>query len=103
MAGQYTTTTDEMQRAAQQVLSTNEQIQGQLRSLQSQLAPLAGAWQGQASTAFQQLMERWNIDAAKLNQALEGIGTAIQGSGRSYQQAEEQHAQSMSSITSALG
>jgi WXG100 family type VII secretion target len=103
MAGQYTATTEEMQRAAQQVLSTNEQVQGQLRSLQSQLAPLAGAWTGQAATAFQQLMERWNIDAAKLNQALEGIGSAIQTSGRSYQQAEETHAQSMSSITSALG
>ena len=102
MAGQYTTTPEQMQRAAQQVLSTNEQIQGSLRSMQTQLAPLAGAWQGRAATAFHQLMERWNTDAAKLNQALEGIGSAILGSGRSYEQAEQSHAQSMSSITSVL-
>ncbi len=103
MAGMYQTTPEEMQRAATQVQQVNEQVQARLSQLQSQLAPLAGAWQGEASTAFQGLMERWNNDAKQLNQALRGIGESIQVSGRSYQQAEEAQKQSMSSITSALG
>jgi hypothetical protein len=38
-----------------------------------------------------------------LNEALRGIGEAIQGSGRGYQQAEDQQHQSLSAIQGALG
>lgn len=103
MAAGYGTTTEELQRAAQQVAQVNEQVQAQLCALRNQLAPLAGAWRGEASTAFQGLMARWDSDARTLNQALRGIGEAIQGSGRSYQRAEEQQRQSMSAIQGALG
>ncbi|HEY4008489.1 MAG TPA: WXG100 family type VII secretion target [Pseudonocardia sp.] len=103
VAGMYQTTPEEMQRAATQVQQTNEQIQAKLSQLHNQLAPLAGAWKGEASTAFTALMVRWDNDAKQLNQALQGIGESIQVSGRGYQQAEEAHKQSMSSITSALG
>jgi WXG100 family type VII secretion target len=92
-----------MQRAAQHVLSVNDQVQANLSALRSQLAPLSGAWQGQAANAFQGLMARWDTDARALNEALRGIGEAIQGSGQSYAQAEEHQAQSLSAISSALG
>lgn len=102
MAG-FGTTPEEMQRAALQVQQVNEQVQARLAQLRNQLAPLAGAWKGEAATAFQGLMVRWDTDARQLNQALQGIGEAIQVSGRGYLQAEEAHKQSMTSITSALG
>jgi len=47
-------------------------------------------------------MARWDADARQLNQALQSIGGAIQSSGASYQQHEDQQAAAMSSITSAL-
>ena len=103
VAGMYQTTPEEMQRAATQVQQVNDQVQAQLTQLQNQLMPLANTWKGEASTAFHGLMERWNTDARQLSQALQGIGETIQVSGRGYQQAEEAHKQSMSSITSALG
>jgi WXG100 family type VII secretion target len=103
MAAGYGTTTEQMQRAAQQVVAVNEQVQSQLSALRNQLAPLAGAWRGEASTAFQGLMARWDSDAKTLNEALRGIGEAIQGSGRGYQQAEDQQHQSLSAIQGALG
>ncbi|HEY2096678.1 MAG: hypothetical protein QOI50_6945 [Pseudonocardiales bacterium] len=103
MAAGYGTTPEQMQRAAQQVVAVNEQVQSQLSALRNQLAPLAGAWRGEASTAFQGLMARWDGDAKTLNEALRGIGEAIQGSGRSYQQAEDQQHQSLSAIQGALG
>jgi WXG100 family type VII secretion target len=103
MAAGYGTTTEQMQRAAQQVVAVNEQVQSQLAALRNQLAPLAGAWRGEASTAFQGLMARWDSDAKTLNEALRGIGEAIQGSGRGYQQAEDQQHQSLSAIQGALG
>jgi WXG100 family type VII secretion target len=100
--GGYGTTTEEMRRAATRVMSVNDQVQANLASLRNQLAPLAGAWQGQAATAFQALMARWDTDARSLNEALRGIGEALQGTGQSYAQAEEQHSRSLSSIQSAL-
>jgi ESAT-6 family protein len=103
MAGRYQATPEQMRQAAVHVARTNEQVQAQLAQLQNQLAPLAGAWKGQAATAFTALMGRWNTDARQLNQALRGIGETIQASGLSYEQAEQAQARGMSSITSALG
>lgn len=48
-------------------------------------------------------MARWDTGARTLNGALRGIGDAIQGSGRNYQQVEEQQSQSLSAIRGALG
>lgn len=103
MAAGYGTSTEDMHRAGQQVFSVNEQVQGDLGALRSQLGPLAGAWRGDASAAFQALMARWDTDARALNEALRGIGEAIQGSGQSYAQQEEQSAGELGNIRSALG
>lgn len=103
MASGYGTSTEEMQRAGQQVFAVNDQVQGQLSALRAQLAPLSGGWRGQASAAFQALMARWDADARSLNEALRGIGEAIQGSGQSYAGQEEASASSLSGIQAALG
>jgi WXG100 family type VII secretion target len=99
----YQTTPEEMRRAATQVRQVNEQVQARLSQLRNQLAPLAGAWRGEAATAFAGLMQRWDADARQLNQALSGIGDAVDASAVGYQRAEETHRQSMTAITSALG
>lgn len=103
MAAGFGTTPEEMQRASQHVGQVNEQVQSQLATLRSQLGPLAGAWRGEASTAFQGLMARWDTDARTLNQALLGIGEAIRSSGGAYLAADQEHAQGMSTIRGALG
>ena len=48
-------------------------------------------------------MNRWDVDARQLSEALRGIGEAIQGSGVGYQAQEEQHASALSAIRAALG
>jgi ESAT-6 family protein len=103
MASGYGTTPEQMRRAAAHVMQVNEQIQAQLAGLRNQLAPLAGAWRGEASGAFQALMARWDTDARTLNEALRGIGESIQSTGQAYQAAEAQQAQGLSAIQGALG
>jgi 6 kDa early secretory antigenic target len=103
MAGGFGTTTEEMARAGRQVLGTDDQVQGQLAALRGQLAPLAGAWRGEAAVAFEGLMARWDADARALSAALRGIGEAIVGSGASYQRAEEDGSAGLSAIRAALG
>lgn len=103
MAAGYGASIEEMHRAGQHVFAVNDQVQADLGALRSQLAPLAGAWRGAAATAFQALMVRWDADARTLNSALRSIGEAIQSSGQSYQQQEEQQSQDLSAIRAALG
>ena len=85
MAAGYGTTTEELQRAAQQVAQVNEQVQAQLAALRNQLAPLAGAWRGEASTAFQGLMARWDSDA----RTLQNLAWVLRGTLRRLDQALE--------------
>jgi WXG100 family type VII secretion target len=99
----YGATTEEMARAAQHVASVNQSVQGELSALRGRLEPLAGAWVGQAAAQFAQLMIRWDTDARALNQALGGIGHAIEGSRNTYQRQEDDQLAAMTSITNALG
>jgi ESAT-6 family protein len=99
----FGTTVEEMQAAAKHVLTVNDTVQSDLAALRSRLAPLTGAWRGEASTAFISLMARWDAEAKSLNDALRGIGESIQGSGVSYQAQEDQHTNDMSAIRAALG
>jgi WXG100 family type VII secretion target len=103
MAGQFGAQFEQMQASAHHVAEVNQSVQGQLSGLRNQLAPLAGAWKGQAATAFGVLMERWDNDARSLNEALNSIGEQIRGSGTTYAQADESENQTYTQISQALG
>ena len=103
MAGSYTTDAAVMQKAAQQVQQVSEEINSELRSLMSNLEPVASSWKGSAASAFQQLMQRWNEDASKLTQALQGISELLDSTTKNYSQGEEQHTSSISQILGQLG
>jgi WXG100 family type VII secretion target len=99
----FGTSTEEMERAGRHVLSVNEAVQADLATLRAKLEPLAGVWKGPAAAEFARLMIRWDAGARSLSEALGSIGTAIQGSARTYQQQEEQQSAGLSTIRAALG
>jgi WXG100 family type VII secretion target len=99
----FGTQTDTMLQASRHVSDVNESIGAQLRALGNQLAPLQGAWKGNASVAFQNLMVRYNENAEKLRTALQGISEQIAGASTTYATEDEAQQQAMSQITSALG
>ncbi len=103
MAQQFGTQVEQMQAAAHHVDEVNHNVQGQLSALKNQLAPLAGAWKGQAAEAFTTLMMRWDDNALKLNNSLNDIGEQIRASGTTYAQADETEHQNYSRISQALG
>jgi WXG100 family type VII secretion target len=96
-------TTEEMQKAARQVLTVNDAVQADLAMLRTRLVPLAGGWRGEAASVFTRLMARWDADAMALNEALRTIGQAIDTSGSSYRAHEDEHTTGMSTIRAALG
>ena len=103
MAEGFGTSTEEMDRAGRHVFAVNDAVQADLATLRGRLAPLDGAWRGEAATAFAGLMARWNTDARALSEALRAIGESIQGSGTNYQAMEQQHTGDLSTIRAALG
>lgn len=103
MADGFGTTVEDMERAARHVLTVNDTVQADLATLRSRLAPLEGAWRGEAAVAFAGLMTRWDTDARTLSEALRSIGESIHASGTGYRATEEQQAGDLSTIRAALG
>src|SRR5579859_1976530 len=98
MSSSFGTQTDVMQKAAQQVQQVADEINSELRSLESNLAPVAASWKGNAQQAFQQLMERIMQDAQKLTDALRGISESLDSSTKSYSTVEEDNASQIGQI-----
>lgn len=90
--------------AAHQKVSDNKTtIDQELRKLRSNMENTAGQWEGQAASAFRNLMNRFEEDALKLSQALQGIAELLQQAGSQYEAQEEEHSSSFSGISNALG
>lgn len=99
----FGTTFDEMNKAAQAVTQTVQDIQSEQRQLMSALEPIASQWKGAAASAFQQLIQRFDDDAQKLTQALDAIGQALGANTKNYQAVEEQNNSSIGKLLSGLG
>lgn len=98
----FGTQTDEMAKAAQQVLQVSESLQQQMRSLMNNLEPLAGSWKGAAASAFQQLMERFSQDSQKLTTALGNIANALDANTKNYNASEQNNQSAIAGILGSL-
>lgn len=102
MAG-YETGSEQLRQAARQMEDANVQLQSHLSALANDVAAVQGAWTGQAASAFQTLMEKFQGDAKQLNDSLQNISEQVVGSAQAYDRQEEEANQSVSAITQALG
>ena len=84
MAGLFDTSTVTMRATSGRVLSDAESIQADLRGLLTRLAALEGAWVGDGRTAFAAAEARYAEANAKLNAALQTIGTLIRSNEARY-------------------
>lgn len=102
-AAQFGATLDVMAQAAVHVGTVNEEIAALLATLLAQLEPIASTWKGAASSAFQNLHQRWNADARKLNAALGGISESLSGTHRRYSAAEESNTTAVNRVAGLIG
>jgi len=100
---QFGASLDVMAQAAAHVGTVNEEIAALLATLLAQLEPIASTWKGAAATAFQQLHQRWNADARKLNVALGGIAESLSGTHRRYAAAEESNTAAVNRVAGLIG
>lgn len=95
MAGQFTTTADEMNAFANRIAEVNSSVQEEIRRLNTLVDEIKAGWQGQAAAAYQQLQTRFNEDATKLNQVLDEIRQAIVATTQAYTATEEEQRAAM--------
>ncbi|MDO5730452.1 WXG100 family type VII secretion target [Corynebacterium sphenisci] len=85
----FTTESSTMMTTAAQVDGVNAEVQGELGRLRGTVDGLAGAWQGQAKHAFDELMLRWDQAAVRLSGALGDISETIRANSRSFDAGED--------------
>ncbi len=88
LAGGFNTDLDVMDAASKKVDAINQRIQGQLKTLRSQVEQVRGEWKGPASARYTTLMQAWDKDADKLNNALQQISIRLGKNRTQYAQAE---------------
>ena len=101
--GQFRTTAEEMRAFSARIDQVNSSIQRELSSLNNLAGSMTSGWQGQAATAYNQLQQRWNEDATKLNRVLDEIKQAIDATTRQYSATEEEQRSSLSNVSAHFG
>ncbi|MEW1660567.1 WXG100 family type VII secretion target [Streptomyces sp. NPDC093707] len=103
MAGQFTTTHEEMVAFSGKIDSVNQAIQGELKRLESVVDQITSGWKGQAAASYHQLQSQVNEDGNRINQLLAEIKTAIDETSKNYTASEDEQAQSISHVTAQAG
>ncbi|HSK61993.1 MAG TPA: WXG100 family type VII secretion target [Actinomycetospora sp.] len=74
----FSTDTATMQAVAKKINTTHAAMEGDLSRLRAQLADVAGTqWQGRAADAFGVSMTQWDVDAQRMNKALDDISALV--------------------------
>ncbi|MDH6144796.1 MULTISPECIES: WXG100 family type VII secretion target [Kitasatospora] len=101
MAGQFTTTAEEMRALSARITQVNDQITAEVGKLNQLIDEVAGGWQGQAATAYHALQTKWNDDVKALNQVLNDIRGAIDATTKNYSTTEDDQRGALSSVPGA--
>ncbi|GGU63431.1 WXG100 family type VII secretion target [Lentzea flava] len=101
--GSFTVGPEDLDRLAKQIIEIDGQTQGTLRQVRSTAESVRASWGGSAADAFTKLMERFDDDTRKLQEALRSIAEQISGSAKTYIENEEQQSQAVSEIANRLG
>lgn len=102
MGGGFSLDHEAMQLSIQNVTETNEHLISLMKTLMSNLEPLASTWRGDAAAAFLALKEGYAEDAAKMTSELNDIRAGLEKTRTSYQSVEEGNRKSVTQITSRL-
>lgn len=103
MAGGFTGTPEDFQKAFGDVSEIKGQIDTNLRNLESNIEATRAGWQGEAGRVFQDVMDRYNMKANACSQALQDIADMLQQSGQAYAEADAAQQEQISKIGNTLG
>ncbi len=102
-AGSLTTDFDLMRDVAGKIDARNDEIRNMLQGFIGRMTsvPLS-VWGGNAATAFKGVVDRWNVESTKLQQALQGIAETIRANEQSLREAADTHSAQIGAIAGNL-
>ncbi|MCH1884359.1 WXG100 family type VII secretion target [Agrococcus sp. ARC_14] len=71
------------------VRGTAGRLQSEVTAMHSQLQALQDSWSGQASIAFQGVVQDWRATQLRVEESLAGINEALAHAGRQYDEVEQ--------------
>ncbi len=71
------------------VRGTSDRLQADAAAMLGQLTALQSSWTGQASAAFQSVIDQWRAAHRQVEDALTSINQALAAAGRQYAEAEQ--------------
>src|SRR4051812_27411246 len=93
-AGSLSTDFDLMRDVAGKIDARNDEIGSMLQGFIGRMTSVPpSVWGGNAATAFRGVVDRWNTESMKLQQALQGISQTIRANERVLREAGETHSQ----------
>ena len=86
--GSLTTDFDLMRDVAGKIDARNDEIRSMLQGFIARMTSVpTSVWGGNAATAFRGVVDRWNSESVKLQQALLGISQTIRANERALREA----------------
>jgi len=89
-------TPEELATASNKAQDTAQQVQGELGKLRGTVSGIS------AQRAFGGLMERWDADAKKLNDALLAISENLAAAGKGFSATQQDHVASINNVGGSL-
>lgn len=85
----YVVDADAIRGAHIGVRGTASRVQSEVASMHGQLQALQDSWSGQASVAFQGLVQDWRATQLRVEESLASINEALAAAGRQYDEVEQ--------------
>jgi len=98
----FSLTPSDLDALAKHISEVNDQTQGTLRGIRNAADGVRSAWSGEAAAAFQKLIERFQDDANKVQEALMEICSQISSSSDVYKRNEEEQRGALGGIAGRL-
>ena len=84
------------------VESTKNDIDGHTTRLKGDLSTIGSSWQGEASVQFQSLMDQWDENVRKVNQALQDLADNLRATDSSMEANESETENSFAQLLGGL-
>ena len=101
--GSLTTDFELMRGVAGKIDARNDEIRTMLQGFIGRMTSVPpSVWGGNAATAFKGVVDRWNSESMKLQQALQGISETIRANEQSLRQAADTHSAQIDAVAGNL-
>ncbi|UOZ09689.1 WXG100 family type VII secretion target [Amycolatopsis sp. WQ 127309] len=97
MAG-FTGTVQQFTDAEGKVTEVRAGMDSNLSTLRDRIEATRAGWQGDAQKAFDHVMQRFDEDARKMNQALQKIAELLREAGSKYEKSEQQQQEILGAV-----